>query len=47
MRFIFISGYASEAAVDGNGLQPGDIRLMKPVSRKELLSAVHKRLACR
>ena len=42
MRFIFISGYASDSAVRGNCLLPGDIRLMKPVSRKELLDAVQK-----
>ncbi len=41
---IFLSGYASEATVHGNGLRPSDIRLMKPVSRKELLGAVAKTL---
>lgn len=40
--FIFLSGYASEATVHGNGLLPEDIRLMKPVSRHDLLSAVEK-----
>lgn len=39
-KFIFLSGYASEATVHGNGLRSEDIRLMKPVSRKNLLSAV-------
>ena len=39
-KFIFLSGYASEATVHGNGLRPEDIRLMKPVSRRNLLSAV-------
>ena len=39
--FIFLSGYASEATVFGNGLRPEDIRLMKPVSSKILLEAVH------
>ncbi|WP_168199253.1 ATP-binding protein [Pseudorhodobacter turbinis] len=38
--FIFLSGYASEATVHGNGLRPEDIRLMKPVSRTPLLQAV-------
>ncbi|QJF51033.1 ATP-binding protein [Roseobacter ponti] len=42
MRFIFLSGYASEATVNGNGLKPSDIRLMKPVSRKDLIEAVQK-----
>ena len=41
---IFLSGYASEATVHGNGLKPSDIRLMKPVSRVDLLSAVSKAL---
>ncbi|MDW3225185.1 MAG: ATP-binding protein [Paracoccaceae bacterium] len=40
--FIFLSGYASEATVHGNGLLPEDIRLMKPVSRADLLGAVEK-----
>ncbi len=38
--FVFLSGYASEATAHGNGLSPGDIRLMKPVSRKGLLETV-------
>ncbi len=37
---IFMSGYASEAAIHGNGLRPEDVRLMKPVQRVELLKAV-------
>lgn len=41
---IFLSGYASEATVHGNGLKPSDKRLMKPASRKELLGAVAKTL---
>lgn len=40
--FVFLSGYASEATVHGNGLLPEDIRLMKPVSRADLLAAVEK-----
>ncbi|WP_338469240.1 ATP-binding protein [Roseobacter fucihabitans] len=40
--FIFLSGYASEATVHGNGLLPEDIRLMKPVSRDDLLRAVEE-----
>ena len=41
---IFLSGYASEATVHGNGLKPSDIRLMKPASRSDLLSAISKAL---
>ncbi|WP_168797799.1 hybrid sensor histidine kinase/response regulator [Aliishimia ponticola] len=37
---VFMSGYASEATVHGNGLKPEDIRLMKPVPRDELIRAV-------
>jgi CheY-like chemotaxis protein len=43
-RCIFLSGYTSEAALNGNGLRPSDIRLMKPVNRLDLLSAVSKAL---
>ncbi|MGY3437593.1 MULTISPECIES: response regulator [unclassified Marinovum] len=42
---IFMSGYASEATVHGNGLRPEDIRLMKPVSRVNLLEAVDQALS--
>ncbi|MEH6741810.1 MAG: response regulator, partial [Sulfitobacter sp.] len=42
---IFLSGYASEATVHGNGLRPSDIRLMKPVSRTDLLHAVSKAIS--
>ncbi|MBS0124517.1 ATP-binding protein [Thetidibacter halocola] len=42
MRFVFLSGYASEATVHGNGLHPSDIRLMKPVSRNDLLTSVRR-----
>ncbi|WP_237064333.1 PAS domain-containing hybrid sensor histidine kinase/response regulator [Loktanella sp. M215] len=42
---IFLSGYASEATVHGNGLRPSDIRLMKPVSRTDLLNAVAKAIS--
>jgi len=37
---IFVSGYASEAIIDSNGLEPSDVRLMKPVTRSDLLAAV-------
>jgi CheY-like chemotaxis protein len=39
---IFMSGYASEATVHGNGLRPEDIRMMKPVQRADLLAALEK-----
>jgi PAS domain S-box-containing protein len=39
---LFMSGYAREATVHGNGLRPEDIRLMKPVQRADLLAAVRK-----
>lgn len=42
MPFVFMSGYASEATVHGNGLRPEDIRLMKPVQRADILDAVEK-----
>ena len=42
---IFLSGYAAEATVHGNGLRPDDIRLMKPVARRDLLLAVEKAIA--
>lgn len=38
--FIFMSGYANEAMVHGNGLRPEDVRLMKPVGKTALLSAI-------
>ncbi len=41
---VFMSGYASEATVHGNGLRPEDVRLMKPVRRVDLLAAVEKAL---
>jgi CheY-like chemotaxis protein len=37
---VFMSEYASEATVHGNGLRPEDIRLTKPVTRSDLLAAV-------
>ena len=36
----FMTGYAREATLHGNGLREEDIRLMKPVSRSDLLDAV-------
>lgn len=42
---VFMSGYANEATVHGNGLLPEDTRLMKPVSRAILLDAIKKAIA--
>lgn len=42
---VFMSGYASEATVHGNGLRPEDTRLMKPVRREDLVRAVNKGLS--
>ncbi|PYG28843.1 PAS domain-containing protein [Pelagimonas varians] len=44
LPMIFMSGYANEATVHGNGLRPEDTRLMKPVNRSALLSALRKTL---
>jgi len=44
LRTIFLFGYASEATVQDSVFQMNDIRLMKPVSRVELLHAVEKAL---
>lgn len=44
LPIIFLSGYAAEATVHGNGLHPEDTRLMKPVPKQELLDAVARRL---
>ncbi|WP_084300861.1 ATP-binding protein [Pseudophaeobacter arcticus] len=41
---VFMSGYAAEATVHGNGLRPEDIRLMKPIMRGDLLEAISKAL---
>ncbi|WP_171060479.1 PAS domain-containing sensor histidine kinase [Poseidonocella sp. HB161398] len=44
---VFMSGYAAEAAVHGNGLEPDDIRLTKPVRRGDLIAALERALASR
>ncbi len=44
LKIVFMSGYAHEATVHGNGLRPEDIRLMKPVQRGDLLAAISKAL---
>ncbi|OUS35592.1 hypothetical protein A9Q94_11885 [Rhodobacterales bacterium 56_14_T64] len=41
---VFMSGYANEATVHRNGLQPEDIRLNKPVMRADLLAAIKRSL---
>lgn len=41
---VFLSGYANEAKVHGNGLRPEDIRLMKPVRMAELVATVEQAL---
>lgn len=39
---VFMSGYATEATVHGNGLRPEDGRLMKPVGRADLIATINK-----
>ncbi|MDJ0822199.1 MAG: ATP-binding protein [Paracoccaceae bacterium] len=41
---IFLSGYASEATVHGNGLKVDDVRLMKPVARADLIKSIERSL---
>lgn len=43
----FMSGYANEATVHGNGLRPQDVRLMKPVQKRDLLRAIEGLLSTR
>ncbi len=47
MPAVFLSGYAREATVHGNGLSPDDIRLMKPVDRLQLVEAIETALSRR
>lgn len=44
LPMVFMSGYASEATVHGNGLRPQDIRLMKPVRKRDLVDAIEHAL---
>ncbi|MCO6382402.1 PAS domain-containing sensor histidine kinase [Oceanicola sp. 502str15] len=44
LPIVFMSGYANEATVHGNGLRSHDIRLMKPVQRADLLAALNRAL---
>jgi CheY-like chemotaxis protein len=41
---ILMTGYPSEAAVDGNGAAPGDVCLIRPVSKGVLAREVWKQL---
>ncbi len=50
LGIVFMSGYANEAAVNGNGLRSDDLYLMKPIQRRELLrliDALFERLRAR
>ena len=40
MPFIFLSGYAPDSTAQDEALQDGDPRLMKPISRDDLLAAI-------
>ena len=40
LAIVFMSGYATEAAINGNGLRPDDVFLMKPIQREALLNAL-------
>ncbi|WP_138933045.1 ATP-binding protein [Roseovarius arcticus] len=42
MPFIFLSGYAPDSTAQDEALQDGDPRLMKPISRDDLLAAISK-----
>lgn len=44
LRVIYMSGYAAEATVHGDGLEQRDIRLMKPFGRTDLLRVIEKAL---
>ena len=42
LGIVFMSGYANEAAVNGNGLRDDDLYLMKPVQRRDLLQVIDR-----
>lgn len=42
LKIVFMSGYANEAAINGNGLRPDDVFLMKPIQREALLDTIAK-----
>lgn len=41
---VFMSGYPQEAAIHGNGVNPSDISLMKPLKSDDLVRALRKLL---
>ncbi|MEO8243318.1 MAG: PAS domain-containing protein [bacterium] len=42
IKAIFMSGYPNEAAIHGNGLRVEDVKLMKPVTKEDLLRALKR-----
>ena len=44
LGIVFMSGYANEAVVNGNGLRHDDLYLMKPIQRRELLRLIDRLL---
>ena len=44
LPIIFLSGYSSDETDAGNGFNPPEIRLMKPVDRQSLIQAVENAL---
>ena len=44
IQVIYMSGYAQEAMVHGNGLGPEDIKLTKPIDRKALVQSIEAAL---
>lgn len=44
MPVIFMSGYAREGTVHGKGIRSSDIRLMKPVSKNDLIGSIQAAL---
>ncbi|MEH6476267.1 MAG: hypothetical protein V7727_11290, partial [Sneathiella sp.] len=42
LQVVFMSGYAREATLQRNELRADDIRLTKPVMKKDLLVALEK-----
>lgn len=44
LKAMFMSGYPNEAAIHGNGLRVEDIKLMKPVTKNELLRGLRRAL---
>ena len=42
LKAIFMSGYPNEAAIHGNGLRTEDVKLMKPVTKDDLLKSLNR-----